>query len=127
MKYLQIIFFILISVSCFSQEVEWYKTEGIITEINIHRGKKTRESTIVKFNLENGTEQIGQVELFRIPFIGSMKSVGDAITINYDKNNPAIIETILGKFISNYGMYLLIFLGIIFSIKPFLKRKNNIQ
>jgi hypothetical protein len=114
-------------MSCFSQESEWLKTEGEITEITVHQGKRKRESAIVKFKLEDGTEQLGHVELFRIPFIGSMKSVGDTITINYDRNNPVLLETVFGKFLSSYGMYILIILGIIFSIKPFLKRKKNTQ
>ncbi|WP_430400274.1 hypothetical protein [Flavobacterium sp.] len=122
MKYL--LFFVLFftSVSSFSQE-DWVKKEGTITEITIHSGRKTRETAVVKFNLEDGTEQLGSVELFRIPFIGSMKSVGDTVAINYNKKNPILLETVFGKFLSSYGMYILIFLGIIFSIKPFLTKK----
>ena len=122
MKYL--LFFVLFftSVSSFSQE-DWVKTEATITEITIHSGRKTRETAVVKFNLEDGTEQLGSVELFRIPFIGSMKSVGDTVAINYNKKNPVLLETVFGKFLSSYGMYILIFLGIIFSIKPFLTKK----
>ena len=122
MKYLLFFVLFLTSISSFSQE-DWVKTEGTITEITIHSGRKTRETAVVKFNLEDGTEQLGNVELFRIPFIGSMKSVGDIITINYDKKNPVLLETVFGKFLSSYGMYILIFLGIIFSIKPFLTKK----
>ena len=122
MKYLLFFVLFLTSVSSFSQE-DWVKTEGTITEITIHSGRKTRETAVVKFNLEDGTEQLGSVELFRIPFIGSMKSVGDTVAINYNKKNPILLETVFGKFLSSYGMYILIFLGIIFSIKPFLTKK----
>lgn len=125
MKVLSIIFISLISIFSYSQDKEWVKTEGEIIEITFHRGKRIRESAIVKFQLEDGTEQLGSVELFRIPFIGSMKSVGDVITINFNKNNPVILETVFGKFASSYGMYVLIFLGIIFSIKPFLNRQKT--
>lgn len=122
MKYLLFFVLFLTSISSFSQE-DWVKTEGEITEITIHSGRKTRETAVVKFNLEDGTEQLGNVELFRIPFIGSMKSVGDTVAVNYNKKNPVLLETVFGKFLSNYGMYILIFLGIIFSIKPFLTKK----
>ena len=123
MKYL-LFFFVLFltSISSFSQE-DWVKTEATIIEITIHSGRKTRETAVVKFNLEDGTEQLGSVELFRIPFIGSMKSVGDTVVVNYNKKNPVLLETVFGKFLSSYGMYILIFLGIIFSIKPFLTKK----
>lgn len=117
---------ILLPIFSFSQEVDWVKTEGVITEIKVHRGKRTRESAIIKFRLENGSEQFGNAELFRIPFIGSLKSVGDTITVNYNKNNPVQIETIYGKFLSSYGMYILIFLGIIYSIKPLLNWKKSV-
>lgn len=122
MKYLLFFVLFLTSISSFSQE-DWVKTEGEITEITIHSGRKTRETAVVKFNLEDGTEQLGNVELFRIPFIGSMKSVGDTVAVNYNKKNPVLLETVFGKFLSSYGMYILIFLGIIFSIKPFLTKK----
>ncbi len=124
MKYIYLLLFLSISTACFSQEEqgEWIKTEGEIMEITSHRGgKKIRETATVKFNLENGTEQLGSIQLFRIPFIGSMYSVGDKITMNYKKSNPAISETNLESFLSNYGMYILIFLGIIFSAKSLLK------
>ena len=122
---MKIIFFlVLISVTTFSfsQEGDWVKTEGEITKITMHSGKRMRVSAMIKFHLEDGTEQLGLVEIFRIPFIGNTKSVGDKITINYNKNNPALLETTTGKLISDYGMYLLIIFGIILSIKPFLKR-----
>lgn len=125
MKNVLFLIVFLIPILSFSQEENWVKTEGEITEITFHQGKKVRESAIIKFNLEDGTEQFGSVELFRVPFIGSMKSVGDTITINYKRNNPAILETVFGKLLSSYGMYVLILLGVIFSIKPFLKRTKT--
>lgn len=124
MKYTVLLLFFFTTALCFSQEEEWIKTEGEITEISIHRGKKVRETAIIKFKLENGVEQFGSAELFRIPFIGSLKAVGDKITVNYRKNNPVILETIFGNFLSKYGMYILIVLGIIFSIKPFIKKQK---
>lgn len=127
MKFIYIFIILLFSNHTFSQDVERIKTEGVISEITIHQGKKVRETALIKFNLEDGTEQIGSVELFRIPFIGSMKSVGDNITITYNKDNPVLLETVVGNFLSTYGMYILIFLGIIFSIKPFLKSKKKLN
>jgi len=128
MKLIYLFSFILfIPVLCLSQEADWGKTEGEITEITFHQGKRVRESALVKFYLEDGTEQIGSTDLFRIPFIGSMRSVGDKITINYNKNNPVLLETVFGNFLSTYGMYILIFLGIIFSLKPILNYKKSIN
>jgi hypothetical protein len=126
MQKLIYILIILFTTQSLSREEDWVKTEGEITEITVHRVKRVRESAIIKFYLENGAEQYGISELFRIPFIGSMKSAGDTITINYNKNNPVLLESVFEKFLTNYGMSVLIILGIIFSIKPFLKRKNEL-
>lgn len=125
MNALYLFMVLFLPVFCFSQEESLIKTEGEITEITFHQGKRVRETAIVKFKLTDGTEQIGSLELLRIPFLGSFKSVGDIITINYNPNNPVLLETTSGKFLSDYGMYLLILLGIIFSIKPFLNIKKN--
>ncbi len=121
MKYIYLLIFLSISTVCFPQEGEWIEVEGEITEITVHRSKRTRETALVKFKLEDGKEQLGQVQLLRIPFIGSMKSVGDKISIKYRKNNPHISETVFGSFVTDYGMYILIFLGIVFSAKSLLK------
>ena len=125
MKYTYLLFFLLLPTLCFSQEEEWISTEGEIMEITFHKGRKTRETATIKFKLENGVEQLGSADLFRIPFVGSMKSEGDRISVNYKKSNPAILETVIGNFLSRYGMYILILLGIIFSIKPFLNIRKK--
>ena len=125
MKYTTVLLFLFITSFCFSQDEQWIQTEGEIIEINIHQGKKKRESAIIKFTLENGNEQMGTTELFRIPFIGSLKSVGDKISVNYKKSNPVLLETTFGNFLSKYGMYILVVLGMIFSIKPFIKKAKQ--
>jgi len=125
MKLTCLLVFLLTATFSFSQEDDWVKTEGVITEITIHTGKRTRESATIKFNLEDGSEQLGTTDLFRIPFLGSFKSVGDKIHINYRPSQPMLLETTIGNILSKYGMYILIVLGIIFSIKPFLKMNKN--
>lgn len=127
MKSILIIILVLFCSSCIAQKIEWVKTEGEITNITVHGGKRTRETAIIKYKLPSGEDQLGSAELFRIPFIGSMKSKGDIITINYQPSNPVILETVQGKFLATYGIYILIFLGIIFSIKPFINYKKSIN
>jgi hypothetical protein len=127
MKFLYILMLLAIPFFSHAQEQEWVKTEGEITEITFHPGKRARETATISFKLADGTAQWGSTDLFRVPFIGSMKDVGDKIAIHYDKNNPVLIRTVIGNFMENYGMYILLFLGIIFSIKPFLKWKNNLN
>ncbi len=122
---LTLVLFFSITSQSFSQETNWIKTEGEIIEISIKRSRKTKEFAIIKFKLEDGTEQLGSAELFRVPFIGSMKSVGDQITIHYDQSNPAIVKTVIGSFLSQYGLYILIFLGVIYSIKSFLNKRKH--
>lgn len=125
MKFLCFIALFLSASYCFSQEAGRVETEGVITEITVHRGRKTRETALVKFKLENGEEIVGSVDLVRIPLLGTMKSVGDKITVTYDRSNPGLLQTTYGNFIMNYGMYILIVLGIIFSLRPLLKYRKS--
>ena len=122
MKYTCLLLLLFITAFCSAQEDSWIKTEGEIVSVAHHTGKKIREIATIKYKLENGAEQLGSAELFRIPFIGSLKSVGDKISVNYKKSNPVLLETGFGNFLSRYGMYILIVLGIIFSVKPFLNK-----
>jgi hypothetical protein len=126
MKYLCFTILFLASSYCFSQE-DWVETEGQITEITKHRGRKTKEIALVKFKLENGEEIVAGVELTRIPFLGSMKSVGDKISINYSRSNPGLVQTTYGNFLFEYGMYILVVLGIIFSLRPILKYRKSLK
>lgn len=125
MKLVYILSFLIIPSIVFSQEGEWIDTEGELTEIMYHRSKSLKVSGIVKFNLINGEEISGSVDLIRIPFYGCLYAVGDTLSIKYNAKNPGLVQTPYGNFIFNYGMYILIFLGIIFSIKPFLKRRKQ--
>ncbi|MDY8136251.1 DUF3592 domain-containing protein [Aquimarina sp. 2201CG5-10] len=124
----KIIVSILLLLPCIllSQDTtEWVKTEGLIKEIEVKRsGRKTREIATVEFQTENKEVISTYIELFRIPFLGSFKSEGETISVHYDKNNPAIAKTESGKFISQYGLYILIALGIIFSAKNILKAQK---
>lgn len=127
MKLTLLLVMIFISNLSFSQESEWIKTDAEITEINIHRGRKTRETAIVKFNLENGKQQFASTELLHIPLVGSMKSVGDIISVNYKTSNPAIVETNTGKFLTDYGMYILYALGILGSLNFYIREKRKLK
>ncbi|WP_299628274.1 DUF3592 domain-containing protein [uncultured Tenacibaculum sp.] len=113
--YLYLLFF-FISFLGFSQEtITWIKTEGTIQKID--KKRRGRTYATVTFSTQEGEEASAYIELFGLPVIGSFKSVGDVIDIHYDKNNIAIAKSNSGKFISQYGMIILIVLGVIFSAK----------
>lgn len=110
------------------ESIDWISAEATIKNIETKRsGRKARDMATVEFKQENGEIITTYVELFRIPLIGSLQSVGDQITIYYDKNNPASAKTNSGKFISQYGIYILIGLGIIFSLKNVAKAQSYKQ
>ncbi len=75
----------------------------------------------------DGKDMETVVELFRVPFLGSFKSVGDEITVNYNIANPALVETDTGHFLSKYGMYILIVLGVVFSLVRYMKARKKYQ
>lgn len=121
-----LILLFLLPFSFFSQQGEYLKANGVIKNIEKKRsGKKIREIATVSFTTQKGDTIETIVELERFPFLGSFKSVGDKITINYNKENPALAETNVGNFISKYGMYILIILGIIFSARTYIKARKK--
>jgi hypothetical protein len=69
----------------------------------------------VSFNTAEGKEIITQVELVKIPFFKTFSKTGDQIEISYNKKSPFIAFTKTGNFLNQYGLYILIVLGIIFS------------
>ncbi len=84
-------------------------------------GKKAKEIATVVFTTKKGDTIETMVELARIPFLGSFKSVGDEITVNYSEQNPALARTNTGQFLEKYGMYILIALGVILSVGTYIK------
>lgn len=124
-----LIAFLLFPFLLFAQgdeDSEWVEVEASIQNIEQKSsGGKIREFALVSFVTEDGQEAQAMVEVFRIPFIGSFKSIGDKITVNYRKDNPALAETNSGKFLSTYGMYILILLGVIFSVRAIVKARKK--
>jgi len=126
MKSIFLTLLFLSSFSVFSQQGEYRKANGIIKKIEKKRsGKTMKEMATVSFTTQQGDTIETIVELERLPFLGSFKSVGDEITINYNKENPALAKTDVGNFISKYGMYILIILGIIFSAGTYIKARKK--
>lgn len=104
---------------------EWVSADAVIKSIEKKGGKQVREIATVAFATADGDSIETYVELPRIPFLGSFKSAGDEIKVNYQRENPALVETDSGKFLSQYGMYILIALGTIFSISSILKARKK--
>lgn len=117
---------LLFTLNLSAQENKYIESKGVIKNIEKKRsGKTVKEMATVSFATQQGDTIETIVELERIPFLGSFKSVGDEITINYNKENPALVETNVGSFISKYGMYILIILGIIFSARTYIKARKK--
>lgn len=126
MKSIFLALLFLLPFSLFSQQVEYIETKGIIKNIEKKRsGKTIKEIATVSFTTQQGDTIETVVELERLPFLGSFKSVGDGLTINYNKENPALAKTNVGNFISKYGMYILIALGIIYSAKTYIRARKK--
>ncbi len=110
--------------SLYAQEVNdvYIKTKAQIQSIELSRsGRSVKELATIKFTTEAGHDWETIIELERIPFLGSMSSVGDEISIYYNEGNPSIAQTYLGRLLSEYGLYLLILIGAILSIGTYLK------
>ncbi len=122
LKSIFLVVLFLFSLSVFAQDnSDWISTQAVIKSIEKKGGKRTREFATVTFTTKEGKSIETMVELERIPFLGSFKSAGDEITINYNPANPALAATNMGNFLSKYGMYILIALGVVFSVMQYMK------
>lgn len=102
---------------------EWLKVDAVITDITRKSWRNNAFLSIatVDYAVPSIGEISSRVDIVKIPFYGSLNSVWDTITVSYQESNPAILYTAIGKIIAEYGMYLLIVLWIIFSIKPMMQ------
>ncbi|WP_353937181.1 DUF3592 domain-containing protein [uncultured Zobellia sp.] len=104
----------------------WIETKAKITEIhNNIKARGTRSFATVSYMDEDGNQYKSRVELLAIPFIGTLKSVNDSVTIYYDSANPTLAKSPETSFIQSYGLYLLIGLGILFSLYNFRKKMGS--
>ncbi|WP_276166951.1 DUF3592 domain-containing protein [Zobellia alginiliquefaciens] len=113
-------------ISAQDTDKNWIETKATITEIhNNIKARGTRSFATVSYLDENGKQQKSRVELLAIPFIGTLKSVNDSVTIYYDKANPALAKSPETSFLQSYGLYLLIGAGILFSLYNFRKKTGG--
>lgn len=109
------------------EDIEWIGTEAIIKNIEKKGvGKKTREIATISFTTQQGNTIKARVHLLRIPFLGTFRAPGDKINIKYQKDKPVLVETTIGWYISKYGMYILIGLGLLLSTQVLKQIKKKI-
>jgi hypothetical protein len=107
------------------EKSNFVETSAEITELDLSvSGRRSTLMATVNFTTNEGETITSKVRLLHIPFLGSSKKVGDTITILYDTNNPYVIKNQGDSFLQTYGMYILIALGILFSLYSLLKHKK---
>lgn len=96
---------------------QWIETEA---EVLGTRSKLRKRSSYtyarVSFTAVNGHTYETEVRLWSIPLVGRNLAPGDTLTIRYNTNNPVIAQTLFAHFIDSYGLYILIIIGVFFSI-----------
>ncbi|WKX76211.1 DUF3592 domain-containing protein [Zobellia laminariae] len=98
----------------------WIETTAKITEIhNNIKARNTRSFATVSYLGIDGKEYKSRVELLAIPFIGTLKSIDDSVTVYYDPANPTLAKSPETSFLQSYGLYLLIGAGILISLYNF--------
>ncbi|QCW99876.1 hypothetical protein FGM00_07100 [Aggregatimonas sangjinii] len=94
----------------------WIETEAKILEVhNKIKAKSTRAFATISFTANDGNQYESQVELLAIPLFGTTKSVGDSVSILYNPETPILAKSVGTGFLEQYGLYLLIGAGILFS------------
>jgi len=105
----------------------WVETKAKITKIhNSIKRRATRAFADVSYRTKEGKSYQSRVEVFAIPYIGSIKSKNDSISLFYNLVTPQITKSSEISFLNSYGIYLLIFIGVLISLYNFIKlRKGN--
>lgn len=113
-----LLFCLLLPELLLGQSMEgWVKTEGTIKEITTHRGgRKKSVSATVTYTMQDGKTYDGYTQLMPLPILGTTKKEGDKINILYNPKQPGAIHTGTTSFLEQYGLYLMIALGLIFSL-----------
>lgn len=120
---------ILTWFTCFfsqAQTLEFTETEAIITNLEKRiSGRRSVVTATVKYTTKNGDSLTSQARILHIPFIGSLKEIGDTITIEYQNDNPYLIKSQGDSFLASYGLYILIGLGVLIALYRFRKKKKT--
>lgn len=94
--------------------INWRETQAKITHIEKYRTKRyVNEKATVEYQVQGDTKVYkSTVMLDRIPYLGSMKSVGDVIEVSYNPAQPLMLKSDANVFINTYGLYILIAAGL---------------
>ena len=104
------------------EKIEYLEAQAIITELTSKiRAKNSTEKASIKFVTQSGDTILTQAKLLHIPFIGSFKKVGDQLTVNYQKENPYLVQSTNELFVRTYGLYILIGFGVVISVYRLVK------
>ena len=129
-KFLIVFFLSVFSISSSAQSVthEVLETEAVITFIEFRvSGKSSVSVATVDYTTQDGVKMKSAVMLPHIPFITSIYSIGDKVTVHYNNENPEILTTPFSDFIDNYGLYFVIGLGFIISTYRLYKLRNAMK
>jgi len=109
---------LLISDQVFSQSTTegWITTEATITEVKDEGVRRRSMWADVSYKSEDGKSHNSSIKLFTIPFIGTFKKAGDKVNIVYNPAEPAMIKSQSNNFMDSYGVYILIVVGVLFSL-----------
>ncbi len=119
-----IVFTIVLFSAINAQAQEDVTVRAKITEIDTQiRGRQSYAMATVNYTTKEGKQYTSKVRILSIPFVGTSKKVGDSIVITYNTENPYLVKSKSEGFLQTYGIYILIFLGIIAAWYNFKKRK----
>lgn len=108
----------------------WIKVKPFkVEKVDGHSSRKFITQYMISFNLKDGTEFLALAEVSIFDEIFTTEE--NKYLVFYQSANPAIVFTFFGLLIHLYGIYILVFLGITFSLIPilrtFTKRKGYIH
>lgn len=124
MKYFSKAFLLIFIISCFfsvafaqdKNSKNMIKAKAKILNISKSGGKKKKRFiATVQYKINAGSIIRTKIDILALPYYGTLSKVGDTIDVYYNKNNPAQAYSRIGKFVEQYGLIILILLGVIIS------------
>ncbi len=122
-----LLLFLTITVTSLVQtEANFIEITATITELDTKiSGRRSSAMATVNYTTAAGENLTSKVRILHIPFLGSFKKVGDTITVKYDANNPYLLKSNADSFLANYGLYILIGLGVLLTLRRFRKKETT--
>ncbi len=115
--YIHTFILLILPLMAYNQDATYIETEAVITNIEFKRfSRRSLAVASVDYTTQAGQKFSSEVNLPHIPYIGSVHRAGQTVKIQYHKDTPMLLKTRNTLFVETYGLYIIIFIGVLISL-----------